>query len=417
MKQSTIEPGVLQALKALAVLQVLGVVASRNPIAAAMGIEMAREAWLEVALPVPLFLVAFAWIPWFHQKLGRLFVPSVLAIASINIIVEKCLTLLWFTSPVDQEVQLILLLGKLMLNMLLIMVVVAWQFSAGWTIFASLATSAADVILSLPFMMPGTQFFPLTIFLFFVRLITVTFAAFLVQWLVNRQREQRLALAEANRKLAQYAATNEQLAVSQERIRLAQELHDTLAHSLSSITVQLEAAEAIWNVDGAKAHILVRGALENTRGGVTEARRALQALRAGALEEVGLRVAVGNLAHSTAARANLSLNLNLPDELPSLTQAEEQCVYRVAQEALSNVARHARATHLRVELGSADGQLRLTVADNGRGFDPARVNGGHFGLKGLHERADLAGGTLDIQSEPKHGTILILRMPITEARS
>ena len=158
MKQSTIEPGVLQALKALAVLQVLGVVATRNPIANAMGIEMAREAWLEVALAVPLFLVAFAWIPWFHQKLGRLFVPSALAIASINIIVEKYLTLLWFTPPADQEVQLILLVGKLMLNMLLIMVVVAWQFSAGWTIFSSLATSAADVILSLPFMTPGTQY-------------------------------------------------------------------------------------------------------------------------------------------------------------------------------------------------------------------------------------------------------------------
>jgi signal transduction histidine kinase len=417
MRQTTIEPGVLQALKTLAVLQVVGVVATRSPIATAMGIEMAREAWLEVALAVPLFLVAFTWIPWWHRMLGRIYVPLILAIASINIIVEKYLTLSWFTQPADQEVQLILLVVKLWLNMLLIMVVVAWQFSARWTLFTCLAISAADVILSLPFMKPGNPFFPFTIFLFFARLFTVTFVALLVQWLVNRQREQRLALAEANRKLAHYAATNEQLAVSHERIRLAQELHDTLAHSLSSVTVQLEAAEAIWDVDGAKAHALVQGALENTRGGVTEARRALQALRAGALEEVGLRVAVGNLAHSTAARANLNLNLNLPDELPTLTQAEEQCVYRVAQEALSNVARHARATHVRVELGSADGQLLLTVADNGRGFDPARVNGGHFGLKGLNERADLAGGTLDIRSEPTHGTTLILSMPITEAGS
>jgi two-component system sensor histidine kinase UhpB len=92
------------------------------------------------------------------------------------------------------------------------------------------------------------------------------------------------------------------------------------------------------------------GALSNTRTGLTEARRALQALRAGALEEVGLRAAVGDLARSAAARGNLTLDLKLPDELPALTQAEEQCIYRVAQEALSNVTRHARATHVCVEL-------------------------------------------------------------------
>lgn len=417
MKQTTFETGVWQVLKFLAVFQVLGIVTVRNPIAIAMGIEMPRERWLVVALTVPLFLVVLTWIPWWHQILGRIYVPLILAMTSINLIVEKYLTLSWFTPPANQELQLILLVTKLWLSMLLILVVVAWQYSAGWTLFISLAFSAADGILSLPFMKPGTLFFSLTLVLYIGRLITVTFVALLVQWLVHRQRAQRLALAEANRKLAHYAATAEQLAVSQERIRLAQELHDTLAHSLSSVTVQLEAAEAIWDVNGIKAHALVQGALGNTRNGLTEARRALQALRAGALEEVGLRVAVGNLAHSTAARANLSLSLNLPDELPSLTQAAEQCVYRVAQEALSNIARHARATHVRVELGSADGQLILTVVDNGQGFDPAKVNGGHFGLKGLGERADLAGGTLEIQSEPQHGTTLILRTPITEVGS
>ena len=206
--------------------------------------------------------------------------------------------------------------------------------------------------------------------------------------------------------------TAERLAVSQERIRLAQELHDTLAHSLSAVTVQLEAAEAIWDVDTAKARTMVDGALGNTRSGLTEARRALQALRAGPLEEVGLRVAVGNLARSTAARSNLELELTMPDELPRLTQAEEQCLYRVAQEALSNVARHARATHVRVAL-----QLTLTIADDGRGFDPAMVNGGHYGLKGLRERAELVGATLDIVSAQPHGTTLTLSAPIEELRS
>jgi signal transduction histidine kinase len=212
----------------------------------------------------------------------------------------------------------------------------------------------------------------------------------------------------------QYAATNEQLAVSQERIRLARELHDTLAHSLSSITVQLEAAESIWGVDMPKVRALMDGALNNTRTGLTEARRALRALRAGALEEVGLRVAVGDLARSAAARGSLTLDLKLPDELPALTQAEEQCVYRVAQEALSNVTRHARASHVRVALQHTSGQLTLTIADNGKGFDMVQANGGHFGLKGLRERADLVGAKLEVVSEPKRGTTLTLHAPIIE---
>jgi signal transduction histidine kinase len=235
--------------------------------------------------------------------------------------------------------------------------------------------------------------------------------------LVNRQRIQRQALAEANLKLTTYAATAERLAVSQERIRLAQELHDTLAHSLSAVTVQLEAAEAIWDMDAAKARTMVDGALGNTRSGLTEARRALQALRAGPLEEVGLRVAVGNLARSMAARSNLELELTLPDQLPRLTQAEEHCLYRVAQEALSNVARHARATQVRVALQLTRGHLTLTIADDGRGFDVATVNGGHYGLKGLRERAELVGASLDIVSAQPHGTTLTLSAPIEELRS
>jgi signal transduction histidine kinase len=287
----------------------------------------------------------------------------------------------------------------------------------GWIFLTAIILSIADWVLSLPFIRSDSPLFQLFLFLFAIRTQTVTLIALGVGWILNRQRQQKAALAEANQKLAQYAATAERLAVSQERIRLAQELHDTLAHSLSSVTVQLEAAESIWGVDEAKAHTLLTGALGNTRTGLTEARRALQALRAGDLEEVGLRVAVGNLARSMATRANLTLDLRLPDELPSLTQAEEQCLYRVTQEGLSNVARHARAKNVRVALQHTPGQLTLTIADDGKGFDMSRVNGGHFGLKGLRERADMVGAKLEILSEPQSGTTLILRAPITEMKS
>jgi signal transduction histidine kinase len=417
MKQSKLEPGILQVLKILAIFQVFGILFVRRTIGAAMGIELPQAHWLAFTLAVPLFLVVFTWIPWFHQKLRSAFVPFCLGIAGISLIASKYQTLSMFTPPAQQELELLLLVVNLWLNMLLVLVVVAWQYSAGWVIFVALAFSAADVVLSLPFMKPGTSFFPVTLVLFLARLVTVTFVGLVVQWLVHRQREQKVALADANRRLTQYAAANEQLAVSQERIRLARELHDTLSHSLSSITVQLEAAEAIWDVDLPKARTLLDGALGNTRNGMTEARRAFQALRAGALDEVGLRVGVGDLARSAAARANFALDLSLPDELPGLAPAEEQCIYRVAQEALSNVTRHARATHVRVELQHTPGQLTLTITDNGKGFDTEQVNGAHFGLKGLRERAEMVGAKLEVFSDLQRGTRLTLHALVTEMGS
>lgn len=106
---------------------------------------------------------------------------------------------------------------------------VAWQYSQGWVLFTSLTLCLADRVLSLPFLKPGTLLFSLALIIVFFRLVFVASVALRVHWLVNRQRQQRAALIEANRKLVQYAAATEQLAVSQERNRLARELHDTLA--------------------------------------------------------------------------------------------------------------------------------------------------------------------------------------------
>src|SRR5689334_5255301 len=229
-------------------------------------------------------------------------------------------------------------------------------------------------------------------------------------WLITRQREHRAALAEANRKLAQYAATTEQLAVSQERNRLARDLHDTLAHSLSGVSVQLEAVQALWDVNADAARKMLDQATANTRSGLTEARRALQALRAKPLEDLGLVLALSTLAESVAARAGLNLDLDVHNHLDHLAPEVEQCIYRVAQEALTNVARHAGARSLRVALTHDNGALTLTISDDGRGFDPAAVNGTHYGLKGLRERAEMIGATLEVSSRPEQGTSIQLEI-------
>jgi signal transduction histidine kinase len=92
------------------------------------------------------------------------------------------------------------------------------------------------------------------------------------------------------------------------------------------------------------------------------------------------------MAKSTAARANVRLDLDVQNHVQNLAPEVEQCVYRVAQETLTNVTRHAEAKTLRVSLRDDSASLTLTIADDGRGFDPATVNGAHYGLQGLRER-------------------------------
>jgi signal transduction histidine kinase len=236
------------------------------------------------------------------------------------------------------------------------------------------------------------------------RMVIVTGFSLGVAWLMQRQRAQRHQLESANRKLALTATTVEQLAVSHERNRMARELHDTLAHSLSAVSVQLEAVNALWDVEPAEARKILEQATRSTRSGLTEARRALHSLRASPLEDLGLTLAISTLAESVATRANLELELAIPANIDGLQPHVEQCVYRVAQEALENVTRHANASNVRVALEQTTTQLALTVADNGSGFDPTTVNGEHFGIKGMRERAEMAGGRLFVHSAPHEGT-------------
>ena len=151
--------------------------------------------------------------------------------------------------------------------------------------------------------------------------------------------------------LRQYADTVEELTISRERNRMARELHDTLAHSLSAVTVQLEAIRTLWAVDPEAARNMLDSADEAARLGLKEARRALQDLRASPLQDLGLPLALQELAETAARRSGAVLALDVPRQLDgSLSPAVEQGVYRIAQEALENVVRHAQASAITVSL-------------------------------------------------------------------
>ncbi len=248
---------------------------------------------------------------------------------------------------------------------------------------------------------------------------TVIFLAvgFSISYLMSRLREQQQSLEAANIRLTHHASTLEQLATSRERSRLALELHDTLAHTLSGLAVQLETIKAYWDVDQQTAryvdHPTARSLLDESLAvahyGLEETRRALKALRASPLDDLGLTLAIREMVGDAAARAKLSLDLSITDKMPALSPDVEQCIYRVAQEAVTNVTKHANARNLTVKLELVEGKVKLTVGDDGIGFDTEKSgDGGHFGLAGMRERAELVGGQLEIMSKPGNGTTVRL---------
>lgn len=280
---------------------------------------------------------------------------------------------------------------------------VAWQYHLSQVVFFALATTALELGLIL---FQAFEYRNIFVFIFVAIIRTITFIAvgIFISTLVTRLRRQQESLREANANLTHYASTLEQLAVSRERNRLARELHDTLAHSLTALSVSLETVKAYFDIDREKTRAMIDTSLEATRKGVDETRRALKALRSSDLEDLGLRLAIKKIAESAAARFALDLELDLQDPMPSLSPDIEQTVFRIAQEAIENITKHAQAQKFRIKL-MHDGKLTLTIQDDGIGFDAnSKTASGHFGLVGMRERAALAGGQFKIESKHGKGT-------------
>jgi two-component system NarL family sensor kinase len=211
------------------------------------------------------------------------------------------------------------------------------------------------------------------------------------------------------------------LAVAEERNRLAREIHDTLAQGLTGITLQLEVADALLDVDTDQARAKINKALELTRANLEEARRSVMDLRAAPLQERTLPAAleelVGTFGREHEVRAAFG-SQGVAGRLPAPIEAG---LYRIAQEALNNIAKHADPSAVEVVLEEVDGELVLAVEDDGGGFDPTvsptdRRRGG-FGLVGMKERARLLGGELEVNSSPGHGTQIVVRVPAPKART
>ena len=202
-----------------------------------------------------------------------------------------------------------------------------------------------------------------------------------------------------------------QAAADAERRRWARELHDETLQGLGGLRLLL--ASALRVDDLPRTQVAMREAVAHIEREIGNLRAIITELRPAALDELGLRTAIEALLDRHREQSGWNIESKLA--LPRLVQEErleedlETTVYRLLQEALMNVAKHARASRVRVAVGESDGELLIEVQDDGDGFDAEIVSQG-FGLAGMHERASLAGGTLDVRSDGR-GTMLKARLP------
>ena len=203
----------------------------------------------------------------------------------------------------------------------------------------------------------------------------------------------------------------EELAIAEERSRLAREIHDTLAQGFTAIIWQLNAAALAVAEGGKQAVESLEGVRDLAREGLQQARRAVWDLRAGPLEGRKLSDALQLETEKLLSPRNMRASFVLSGKERVLQPGAEAVLLRICQESLTNILKHANASEVGVTLAFDDTEVRLSVQDNGVGFDPEtpmeRSNdGGGFGLISMRERARVLGGELKVQSEPGRGTLV-----------
>ncbi|WP_188191635.1 histidine kinase [Nonomuraea sp. SYSU D8015] len=238
----------------------------------------------------------------------------------------------------------------------------------------------------------------------------------LAGWYVSAEHDKRRRLVERLRAAmdenadlhARLIDQARRAGVLDERHRMAGEIHDTVAQDLVALMGQLDAARRAVQ-DPARLRHLDQAA-ELARRGLAEARRSVRALGPEPLEDARLPEALGRMAASWSRTSGVELAFEVTGTPVALSTDVEATLFRIAQEALANVAKHARATRTGLTLSYTDELILLDIRDDGAGFGPHTPTDG-FGLDGMRQRARAVGGTLEIESEPGHGTSIAATVP------
>ena len=234
-----------------------------------------------------------------------------------------------------------------------------------------------------------------------------------VQLLMNAllaERSSRERLAEANAQLRLYAFQVETVATLQERTRIAREIHDSIGHSLTALTLNLRAALGLWEQEPQEARQLLNEAQALSQAALQEARQSVATLRANPLQGKALDALIqgliAKLQRATGIQPYSAIQIAQP-----LPEAQKLAAYRIVQEALTNIAKYSQATAVQLMVQGSSECLAIAIHDDGQGFDPEQTPSG-FGLRGMQGRVSALEGTLDLETAPGQGCHIIAQLPL-----
>ncbi len=243
----------------------------------------------------------------------------------------------------------------------------------------------------------------LTLGVFLVVAVMTSQLAAALRWRAEQARNREYEL----RRLYEKA---QELASLQERQRLAQELHDSVSQALYGISLGAHTAQESLENDYEQARESLAYIIALTEAGLAEMRALIFELRPESLETEGLVAALTKQIAVLQSRYQLTVDASLDAE-PTISLELKHTLYRIAQEALHNVVKHARASTVALQLTQRDNEVCFQVHDNGKGFDPLCSFPGHFGVRSMQERATRVGGAFTLESTPEQGTCISVCIP------
>jgi signal transduction histidine kinase len=335
---------------------------------------------------IPTLILALLFLPpWLEKFLGRSFLAVGLGLSVLFSSLETAY--IFADSSVSRFAEFALPLELIrplaeapavepFFFLLIPLVLLAWGYGRKGALLGSTWAAVLHMTISL-WMLPEGGLSRLFVAQTLMRIMLLYLVPLIVSILAERERQQHARLEKT---------------------------HHTLAHSLSALTVQLEALRTLMTNDPSAARAAVEDITELARRGLEESRQAIQALRTGPVETLGLTGALREAIQALQTRAGMQSSLSTAGEESLLTTEEAEVLYRIAAEALSNVERHANAHQVDVRLDCGADRIDLVIRDDGTGFDLATVDLERYGLTGMRERAAMIGASVEVNSRPGGGT-------------
>ena len=239
---------------------------------------------------------------------------------------------------------------------------------------------------------------------------------FFVLQLTNKvlsERQMKQKLAYANEQLKEFSQKVEELATVQERNRIARDIHDSLGHALTSLNIQMQTAVKLWEKEPLQAYSFLTQAQLLGKTAMQEVRKSISTLREDAKEERPLEAKIETLVDDYRKGTGLFICTNIC-RCDSVPKPIAKAIYHIVQESLTNIFKYAEATEVHIQLRTTPKEFKLTVEDNGKGFDPKQNRSG-FGLQGMQERVTIVSGELQLITSPGEGCRVEVNIPYVKS--